>query len=54
MFAACGTIIMSNEPPLARFPVFPVEPGIFSICYPQPLFGPKNGKENRALASEFP
>jgi hypothetical protein len=42
MFAASGTIIMSNAA-LARFPVFPVEPGIFSICYPQPLFGPKNG-----------
>jgi hypothetical protein len=38
----------------AKFPVFPVEPGISSICPPQPPFGRENSEINQSLEGEFP
>jgi len=38
----------------AKFPVFPVEPGISSIFGRQPPFGGEDGEVNQALAGEFP
>jgi hypothetical protein len=38
----------------AKFPVFPVEPGISSSSPEQPPLGRENGGVNQSLASKFP
>jgi hypothetical protein len=38
----------------AKFPVIPVEPGIFSFSLDNRRFGRENGEANQALAGQFP
>jgi hypothetical protein len=38
----------------AKYPVFPVEPGIFSIVPEKCRFGGENNAPNQALAGQFP
>jgi hypothetical protein len=38
----------------AKFPVFPVKPGILSIFFAQLQFGREDSEANQALANEFP
>jgi len=40
--------------PGAKFPVVPVDPGIFSIVLHKCRFGTENNEANQALADQFP
>jgi hypothetical protein len=38
----------------AAFPIFPVEPGVFSIFREKRRFGTEKNKVNQPLAGQFP
>jgi hypothetical protein len=51
----CRSAIEQNIAAMgAKFPDFPVEPGIFSIFPARALFGRENAPVNQALISQFP